>query len=107
MFRNSRGTVIRIDPRPMVLESVHGNTGPPQLVTVSVQVPATAPVALVGVIEATNCLTEFGAAPLMFGAASSAPIRSRDEAARTSLPRLESNGLSTDMSSPWIGVEKR
>jgi hypothetical protein len=95
----------------MVLARLHlgGSEGPPQLVTVSVKVPATPPVALVGAIEAMNCLTELGGfAPLTLGAMTRADITSRATAAITSLPRLESNGLRTDMWSPSdSGVEKR
>src|SRR5262245_30197755 len=46
---------------------------------------------------AVNCLTA-ALAPLTPGAATRAPTKSRATATKTSLPRLDSNGLSTDMS---------
>ncbi|HKI28037.1 MAG TPA: hypothetical protein VKB32_01235, partial [Actinomycetota bacterium] len=49
-----------------------------------------------------NCFTEAGFAPLTLGAATSAAIRSKAVATKTNLPRLESNGLSTDMSCPFF-----
>jgi hypothetical protein len=80
---------------------MQGNaTGVPQFFTRSVHVPLTPPVAVPGVIVAVNCLTE--AALLTPGAATRAAIRRRALATKTSLPRLESNGLSTDMSCPFF-----
>ena len=49
---------------------------------------------------AVNCLT--AAALLTLGAATRAAIRSKALATKTSLPRLESNGLNTDMSCPFF-----
>jgi hypothetical protein len=98
---NSGGTVMRICPIAIVLAAVQGaSMGVPQFVTRSVHVPLTPPVAVPGVIVAVNCLT--AAALLTLGAATRAAIRSRALATKTSLPRLESNGLSTDMSCPFF-----
>src|SRR5262245_56217492 len=81
----------------IVLEAVHGASsgpGPPQLVTVSVNVPAAPPAE----IEATNCFTDAGAARLTLGAATRVAIKSKAPATKKSLPRFESMvGLSTDM----------
>ncbi len=82
-----------------MLGAVHsdGSVGPPQFVTVTVsELPAPAD------SEAVNCFTRAGAAPLMLGAATRAAIRSKALATKASLPRLESNGLSTDMSCPFF-----
>src|SRR5829696_6445648 len=96
---------MRIDPRPMVLARVHLGSGvpvPPQLVMVTVNgSTATPPVASVGEIVAVNCLMAC-LAPLTLGAATRAAIRSKALATKTSLPRLESNGLSADMSCPFF-----
>jgi hypothetical protein len=67
------------------------------LVTVIVNEPASPPE-----IEAVNCFTDAGLAPPTLGAATRAPISSKAVATKTSLPRLESNGLSTDMSCPFF-----
>jgi hypothetical protein len=86
----------------IVLEAVQGaSSGVPQFFTRSVHVPDTPPAAVFGVMTAVNCLTAFFA-PLMLGAATRAPTRSNAVATNTSLPRLESNGLNTDMSCPFF-----
>ncbi|HET8526336.1 MAG TPA: hypothetical protein VFM81_06815 [Actinomycetota bacterium] len=90
------GTGIRTEPRSMVLEAVHGgSSAPPQLVTAIVNDPASPPES-----EAVNCFTDAGLAPLTLGAARRVPTNSKAAAAKTSLPRLESMGLSSDMRSP-------
>jgi hypothetical protein len=99
---NAEGTVMRTRPMAIVLEAVQGAaTGVPQFFTRSVHVPDTPPVAVFGVMVAVNCLTA-AFAPLTPGAATRAPTRSKAVATKTSLPRLESNGLSTDMSCPFF-----
>lgn len=95
---NSEGTMTRTCPMAIVLEAVQGaSTGVPQFLTVSVHVPDTPPTAVGGRMLAVNCLTA-ALAPLTLGAATRAPTRSKAVATKTSLPRLESNGLNTDMS---------
>jgi hypothetical protein len=102
-FRNSVGRVIWIEPSPIVLEAVHGDTtGKAQFVTCTVHVPESPLIPVVGSMVATNCFTRAGAAPLRLGAATRAAIRSKALATKTSLPRLESNGLNTDMSCPFF-----
>lgn len=94
------GTPIRTEPRAMVLEAVHGGSSgdpPPQFVTVIVNEPPSPPDN-----EAMNCFTDAGFAPLTLGAATRAVISSKAVARRASLPRLESNGLSADMSCPFF-----
>jgi hypothetical protein len=84
----------------MVLEAVHGGSSgaePPQLVTAIVNELAAPPES-----AAVNCFTDAGFAPLTLGAATRAPTRSKAAATKTSVPRLESNGLSTDMSCPFF-----
>jgi len=99
---NSEGAVMRTRPMAIVLEAVQGSsTGVPQFFTRSVHVPDTPPAAVFGVMTAVNCLTAF-LAPLTLGAATRAPINSKAVATKTSLPRLESNGLNTDMSCPFF-----
>jgi hypothetical protein len=84
-----------------VLAAVQGGAmGVPQFFTCSVHVPLTPPIAVSEVIAAVNCLT--AAALLTPGAATRAAIRSKALATKTSLPRLESNGLNTDMSCPFF-----
>ena len=94
------GTPIRTEPRAMVLEAEHGGSSgdaPPQFVTAIVNEPASPPDN-----EAMNCFTDAGFAPLTLGAATRAVIRSKAVARRASLPRIESNGLSTDMLCPFF-----
>jgi hypothetical protein len=99
---NAEGTVMRTRPMAIVLEAVQGAaTGVPQFFTRSVHVPNSPPTAVFGVMTAVNCLTA-AFAPLTLGAATSAPMRSKEMARRASLPRLESNGLNTDMSCPFF-----
>jgi len=52
--------------------------------------------------EAMNCFTRAGGAPLTLGAAMRVPINSKAAARRGSPTRLESLGLSTDMSCPFF-----
>jgi hypothetical protein len=74
MGRNAVGTAIRIVPRPMVLDAVHGAAEAlPQFWIVSVQEPTVWPTAVFGLTDALNCLTAFLA--LAPGAAKTIAIR--------------------------------
>ena len=96
---NSRGTVMRTCPKPIVLEAVQGAAmGVPQFLTSNVQFPSTPPAAVFGEIVAENCFTA-AFAPLTLGAATRAPIKSKAAATRAS---LWSFGLSSDMSCPFF-----
>jgi hypothetical protein len=97
---NSGGTAMWIVPMAMVLAAVHGGTSgvPPQFVTVSVHWPATPPVAVVGEIVATNCLTA-ALALLTPGAAITIARRSMNVARSDTRPRCKMCNFNLDIPS--------